>query len=161
MIRRVPRSLAANDIEKKVNLMEESQDAKFFFFDLIFNILMLWGKCMPIAFKFRQCLFCILTNCQTYSSHRFLVHSSWLSMRKVCQNNLWFQVQFWQVWSQFERFLKLGLTLINLLFKSSFFGPFKWVIYEEGYTKNITPPTWQQCCNLSEHTPLWWQTQGA
>ena len=27
---------------------------------------MLWGKCMPIAFKFRQCLFCILTNCQTY-----------------------------------------------------------------------------------------------
>ena len=41
MVRRVPRPLAAKDIEKKVNLTELSQDAKFFFFDLIFNILML------------------------------------------------------------------------------------------------------------------------
>ena len=41
MVRRVPRSLAAKDIEKKVNLMEQSQDAKSFFFDLFFNILML------------------------------------------------------------------------------------------------------------------------
>ena len=41
MVRRVPRPLAAEDIEKKVNLMELSQDAKIFFFDLIFNILML------------------------------------------------------------------------------------------------------------------------
>ena len=51
MVRRVPRPLAAKDIEKKVNLTEESQDTNFFF---------------SIAFKFRQCLFCILTNCQTY-----------------------------------------------------------------------------------------------
>ena len=28
MVRRVPRSLAAKDIEKKVNLTEQSQDAK-------------------------------------------------------------------------------------------------------------------------------------
>ena len=41
MVRRVPCSLAAKDIEKKVNLTEQSQDAKKFFFDLIFNILML------------------------------------------------------------------------------------------------------------------------
>ena len=42
MVRRVPRPLAAKDIEtKKLNLTEESQDAKKFFFDLIFNILML------------------------------------------------------------------------------------------------------------------------
>ena len=41
-VRRVPRLLAAKDIEKKVNLMELSQDAKKkFFFYLIFNILML------------------------------------------------------------------------------------------------------------------------
>ena len=57
--------LAQKDIAKKVNLMEESQDAKKNFFDLIFNILMLWGKCMPIAFEIQQGLFCILTNCQT------------------------------------------------------------------------------------------------
>ena len=36
MIRRVPRSLAAKDIEKKVNLTEESQDAKNFFFPFSF-----------------------------------------------------------------------------------------------------------------------------
>ena len=41
MVRRVPRPLAAKDIEKKVNLTELSQDAKIFFFDLILNILML------------------------------------------------------------------------------------------------------------------------
>ena len=41
MVRRVPRPLAAKDIEKKVNLTEESQDAKKNFFDLIFNTLML------------------------------------------------------------------------------------------------------------------------
>ena len=41
MVRRVPRLLAAKDIEKKLNLTEESQDAKKIFFDLIFNILML------------------------------------------------------------------------------------------------------------------------
>ena len=41
MVRRVPRPLAAKDIEKKVNLTELSQEAKIFFFDLIFNILML------------------------------------------------------------------------------------------------------------------------
>ena len=42
MVRRVPRPLAAKDIEKKkVNLTELSQDAKKNFFDLIFNILML------------------------------------------------------------------------------------------------------------------------
>ena len=35
MVRRVPCPLAA-----KVNLTEESQDAKFFFFDFIVNILM-------------------------------------------------------------------------------------------------------------------------
>ena len=32
MVRRVPRPLAAKDIKERVNLMEESQDAKFFFF---------------------------------------------------------------------------------------------------------------------------------
>jgi hypothetical protein len=31
MVRRVPRLLAAKDIEKKVNLTELSQDTKFFF----------------------------------------------------------------------------------------------------------------------------------
>ena len=42
MVRRVPRPLAAKDIEKqKVNLTELSQDAKKNIFDLIFNILML------------------------------------------------------------------------------------------------------------------------
>ena len=41
MVRKVPRPLAAKDIEKKVNLTEGSQDAKKNFFDLIFNILML------------------------------------------------------------------------------------------------------------------------
>ena len=41
MVRRVPRPLAAKDIEKKLNLTEESQDAKKKFFDLIFNMLML------------------------------------------------------------------------------------------------------------------------
>ena len=41
MVRRVPRPLAAKDIEKKVNLTEESQDTQKNFFDLIFNILML------------------------------------------------------------------------------------------------------------------------
>ena len=40
MVRRVPRPLAAKDIEKKVNLTELSQNAKKKF-DLIFNILML------------------------------------------------------------------------------------------------------------------------
>ena len=32
IVRRVPRPLAAKDIEKKVNLTELSQDTKFFFF---------------------------------------------------------------------------------------------------------------------------------
>jgi hypothetical protein len=41
MVRRVPRLLAAKDIEKKVNSTELSQDAKKINFDLIFNILML------------------------------------------------------------------------------------------------------------------------
>ena len=41
IVRRLPRPLSAKDIEKKVNLMELSQDAKKFFFDLISNILML------------------------------------------------------------------------------------------------------------------------
>ena len=27
---------------------------------------MLRAKCIPIVFEFQQCLFCILTNCQTY-----------------------------------------------------------------------------------------------
>ena len=46
--------------------MELSQDAKKIFFDSIFNILMLWAKCMPIDFEFQQSFFYILTNCQTY-----------------------------------------------------------------------------------------------
>ena len=41
------------------------QDAKKKKFNLIFIILMLWAKCMPIDFQFQQGLFCILTNCQT------------------------------------------------------------------------------------------------
>ena len=66
MVRRVPPPLDAKDIEKKKEkLTELSQDAKFFIFDLIFNILMLWAKCMLINFEFQQSLFCILTNCQT------------------------------------------------------------------------------------------------
>ena len=36
MVRRVPRPLAAKDIEKKINLTELSQDAKNFFFNLFF-----------------------------------------------------------------------------------------------------------------------------
>jgi hypothetical protein len=41
MVRRVPRPLAAKDIEKKrVNLTELSQDAKKIFFDLFFIMLM-------------------------------------------------------------------------------------------------------------------------
>ena len=35
------------------------------FFNSIFNMLMLWANCMPIAFEFQQCLFYILSNCQT------------------------------------------------------------------------------------------------
>ena len=58
--------LPQKTLEKKVNLTELSQDAKKFFFDLIFNILILWAKCMPIDFEFQQVLFYILTNCQTY-----------------------------------------------------------------------------------------------
>ena len=38
------------DFEKKANLTEQIQVAKKFFFNLIFNILMLWAKCMPIDF---------------------------------------------------------------------------------------------------------------
>ena len=53
------------ELKKKVNLTELSQDAKKHFFDLIFNILMLWAKCMPIDFEFQQSLSYILTNCQT------------------------------------------------------------------------------------------------
>ena len=53
------------DIEKKVNSMEQSQDAKKIFFNFIFDILILWAKCMPIFFEFQQCLFFTLTNCQT------------------------------------------------------------------------------------------------
>ena len=40
MVRRVPRPLAAKDIEKKVNLTELSQDAKKIFFDSFFIMLM-------------------------------------------------------------------------------------------------------------------------
>ena len=40
MVRRVPRPIAAKDIEKKVNLTELSQDAKKIFFDLFFTMLM-------------------------------------------------------------------------------------------------------------------------
>ena len=40
MVKRVPHPLAAKDIEKKVNLTELSQDAKKFFFDLFFIMLM-------------------------------------------------------------------------------------------------------------------------
>ena len=40
MVRKVPHPLAAKAIEKKVNLTEQSQDAKKKF-DLIFNILLL------------------------------------------------------------------------------------------------------------------------
>ena len=33
--------------------------------NLIFNVLLLWAKCMPIKFEIQQGLFCILSNCQT------------------------------------------------------------------------------------------------
>jgi hypothetical protein len=55
--------LPQKTLKEKVNLTELSQDAKNNFFNLIFNILMLWAKCMPIGFEFQQGLFCILTNC--------------------------------------------------------------------------------------------------
>ena len=54
--------LLQKDIEKKANLTEQRQDAKKY---LIFNILLLWAKCMLINFEFQQGLFCILSNCQT------------------------------------------------------------------------------------------------
>ena len=41
MVRRVPRSLAAKDIEKKSKFNGAKSGRKKFFFDLIFNILML------------------------------------------------------------------------------------------------------------------------
>ena len=41
MVKKVPHPLSAKDIEKKLNLTEESQDAKKNFFDIIFNMLML------------------------------------------------------------------------------------------------------------------------
>ena len=57
--------LPQKDIEKKSKFNGAKSGRKFFFFNLIFNILMLWAKCMPIDFQFQQGLFCILTNCQT------------------------------------------------------------------------------------------------
>ncbi len=42
------------DIEKKVNSTELSQVAKNFFFNFIFDILILWGKCMPIFLNFNN-----------------------------------------------------------------------------------------------------------
>jgi hypothetical protein len=57
--------LPQKDIEKKVNLMELSQDAKSFF--LIAPILFIYyEQCMPIDFELQQGLFCVFTNCQTY-----------------------------------------------------------------------------------------------
>ena len=41
MVRRVPRPLAAKDIEKKSKFNGEKSTHNFIFFDLIFNILML------------------------------------------------------------------------------------------------------------------------
>ena len=41
MVRRVPRPLAAKDIEKKSKFNGGKSGHNFFFFDLIFNILML------------------------------------------------------------------------------------------------------------------------
>jgi hypothetical protein len=57
--------LLPKDIGKKVNLMEESQDAKKKNFNPANFILMLWGKCMLIAFELQQGLLCSFTNCQT------------------------------------------------------------------------------------------------
>ena len=68
-------------LKKKLNLTEESQDAKKNFFGLIFNMLMLWGKCMPIAFEFQQGLFCILPNCQTYFRWMFSLN---LFLQEMC-----------------------------------------------------------------------------
>ena len=50
-------------LEKKANLTEQSQDEKKNFFNSIFNILLLWAKCMPINFEIQQGLFCNLSNC--------------------------------------------------------------------------------------------------
>ena len=47
-------------------MTEESQDAKNSFFNCANLILILWGKCMLIAFKIQQSLFCVFTNYQTY-----------------------------------------------------------------------------------------------
>ena len=58
MIRGAPRLLTAKHIEKKkANLTEQSQDAKKNFFDLIFNFLILSGKCMPIILNFNNVYF--------------------------------------------------------------------------------------------------------
>ena len=65
MVRRVPRLLAAKDIEKKSKFNGAKSGPKNFFFRFYFNILMLWAKCMPVDFEFQQGLFYILTNCQT------------------------------------------------------------------------------------------------
>ena len=54
------------DIEKKKgNLTEQSQDLKKKF-NCANLILILWAKCMPIAFELQQGLSCVFTNCQTY-----------------------------------------------------------------------------------------------
>ena len=57
MVRRGHAPLPQKTLKKRVNLTELSQDAKTFFFDLIFNILMLRAKCMPIDFEFQQGFF--------------------------------------------------------------------------------------------------------
>ena len=58
-------------------MTELSQNTKKKFFDLFFIMLMVWAKCMLIAFKFQQGLFFILTNCQTYSGLRIWEVESW------------------------------------------------------------------------------------
>ena len=58
--------LPPKDIEKKVNLLEPSQDSFFFSFNCTNFILISWAKCKAIDFELQQGLSWVLTNCHTY-----------------------------------------------------------------------------------------------
>ena len=58
--------LLQKDIEIKVNLTEQIQDAKKKENKNCANfILIIWPNCMHIAFELQQGLLCVFTNCQT------------------------------------------------------------------------------------------------
>ena len=57
--------LPQKDNDQKVNLKEESQEAKKIKNNCANLILIMWAKCMAIAFELQQGLLCVFTNCQT------------------------------------------------------------------------------------------------